>query len=311
MPSISVVIPVFQAEFTIRRLYEQLVPELEALTNQFEIVLVEDFSKDNSWATICELAAYDGRVRGFRLRRNFGQHNALLCGIIAARYDVVVTMDDDLQHPVEGIKSLIAKLDEGYDVVYGAPDKEQHDALRNIASRLTKIMLSSVMGEESALKMSAYRAFRAELKKDFQHYRGVHVSIDVLLTWTTQRFTAINVPHRPRNIGRSGYTLRKLVRHALNTITGMSVLPLRIATIVGFGFTLFGMAVLGFVLFRYLIYGNVVPGFAFLASLIAIFSGAQLFSLGVIGEYLGRLYFRSFNRPPFVILETCGSTETT
>jgi len=310
MPSLSVVIPVFQAELTIRRLYEQLVPELESITNQFEIILVEDFSRDNSWPIIRDLAACDGRVRGIRLRRNFGQHNAILCGIIVSRYDIIVTMDDDLQHPIEAVKLLVAKLDEGYDVVYGAPDKEQHDTLRNIASRLTKIMLSSVMGEESALKMSAFRAFRAELKRDFQHYRGIHVSIDVLLTWTTQRFTAIDIPHRPRNTGRSGYTFRKLARHALNTITGMSVLPLRIATIVGFGFTLFGLVVLGYVLFKYLVDGAVVPGFSFLACVIVIFSGAQLFSLGIIGEYLGRLYFRSFNRPPFVILETCGHSET-
>jgi glycosyltransferase involved in cell wall biosynthesis len=308
MFSISIVIPVYQAEMTLRELHRQLVAALQRITNQFEIVFVEDCGKDRSWEIIEELASSDDHVRGFRLRRNFGQHNALLCGIIAARHGIIVTMDDDLQHPVEYINPLIEKLAEGHDVVYGAPEEEQHHPLRNMASMLTKLMLRSAMGVEEACNISAFRAFRTELRQGFVHFRGTSPSIDVLLTWTTGRFAAIKVPHRPRTSGKSGYTIRKLVRHAFNTITGFSTLPLKLASIVGFVFTLFGISVLCWVLLRFLISGTVVPGFPFLASIITIFSGAQLFALGIFGEYLGRLYFRSFDAPPFVLRESCGGT---
>ena len=309
MPSISVVVPVYQAELNLRALYGELIPVLEAMTSTFELILVEDCSQDRSWEIICDLAARDARVRGFRLRRNFGQHQALLCGIIAARHEVIVTVDDDLQHPVEYIKRLIDKLEDGYDVVYGTPQEEVHSPARNAASVLTKLMLGSVMGLKTARKASAFRAFRTALREGFQDYRGVSASVDVFLAWTTDRFATIDVPYRPRAAGKSGYTFRKLTRHAWNIATGLSTLPLKIAAVLGFVFTLFGAIVLGWVLTEYMINGVVVPGFTFLASVIVIFSGVQLFALGVIGEYLGRLYLQSFDRPPFMVRETCGVAE--
>jgi glycosyltransferase involved in cell wall biosynthesis len=309
MPSVSVVIPVYQAEPNLQALYRELIPAVEAVTSNFEVIFVEDCSKDRSWELICDLAARDARVCGLRLRRNFGQHHALLCGIIAARNDVIVTLDDDLQHPVDEIRRLIDKLQEGYDVVYGTSEKQTHNPARNAASLVTKVMLSSVMGVQTARKASAFRAFRTELRKGFQDYRGESASIDAFLAWTTDRFAAVDVRYRPRVAGKSGYTFSKLVRHALNIITGMSTLPLRAATLAGFVFTLFGMMVLGWVLLRYAINGVVVPGFTFVASVIAIFSGVQLFALGVIGEYLGRLYFHSLDRPPFLVREACGAID--
>jgi len=233
--------------------------------------------------------------------RNYGQHGALLCGIRAARYEVVVTIDDDLQTPPEEIPKLLAEIEMGFDVVYGTPQKESHGFLRNLASKFTKIALQSTMGVETARKVSAFRAFRTELREAFANYDGPFVSIDVLLTWGTRKFSALAVRNDKRAVGVSNYTLGKLVSHAINMITGFSTLPLQIASITGFLFTFFGLGVLLYVIGRYLLNGSAVPGFPFLASVIAIFSGAQLFTLGIMGEYLARMHFRMMSRPSYSI----------
>jgi len=268
-----------------------------------EIIFVNDGSRDTSWETISALSRTYDAVRGINLMRNYGQHNALLCGIRAARYDVIVTMDDDLQNPPEEIPSLLAKLVEGYDVVYGTPKHEQHGLWRDLASQVTKQVLQSSMGAETARSISAFRAFRTQLRSAFAAYQSPYVSIDVLLTWATTRFTAIPVRHDRRQIGVSNYTFRKLIIHALNMMTGFSTWPLQLASLIGFAFTLIGIAVLILVVGRYLVQGDSVTGFPFLASIIALFSGAQLFAIGIIGEYLARMHFRMMERPTYAIRE--------
>ena len=169
---------------------------------------------------------------------------------------------------------------------------------------MTKIAMQRSMGVDTARFVSAFRAFRAELREAFADYDNSYVSIDVLLTWGTTRFGVVHVRHDPRLAGVTGYTLGKLMTHAVNMLTGFSTWPLRIASFVGFAFTLFGLGVLAYVMGRYLIAGGSVPGFPFLASIIAIFSGATLFSLGIIGEYLARMFFRSQGRPSSVVRTT-------
>lgn len=289
-------------------LVKRIQPVLAALGTPFELVLVNDSSSDGSWSRIRELAAEHHWIRGFNLSRNYGQHNALLCGIRHAQFDTIVTIDDDLQNPPEEIVRLLAKLEEGFDVVYGTPDKQQHGFLRNLASQVTKLTLAGAMGAESARKVSAFRVFRTSLREGFEHYRGPFVSIDVLLTWGTTRFSAIPVRHDTRSLGTSNYTLRKLLVHAANMMTGFTALPLQIASLIGFAFTLFGLGLLLFVLGRYWMQGTSVPGFPFLASIISIFSGAQLFALGVIGEYLARMHFRMMEQPPFMVRESTSAT---
>ena len=217
-------------------------------------------------------------------------------------------MDDDLQNPPSEIHHLLEKLNEGYDVVYGTPEKQQHGFLRDMASSMTKFALQNGMGVNTARNVSAFRAFRTWLRKGFQDYQGPFVSIDVLLTWSTSNFTSIVVQHDERIAGKSNYTLGKLINHAINLMTGFSTLPLQIASIMGFVFTLFGFGVLAWVLGHYFIIGGSIPGFPFLASIIAIFSGAQLFALGIFGEYLARIHFRTMDRPPFVVSETSESS---
>jgi glycosyltransferase involved in cell wall biosynthesis len=238
--------------------------------------------------------------------RNYGQHNALLCGIRDARYEVIVTMDDDLQHPPEEIPKLLAKLDDNYDVVYGTPAHEQHGLWRDLASQVTKLALQNAMGSRTARQVSAFRVCRTELRNAFENYQGPFPSIDVLLTWGTTRLAAVKVRHEPRRGGVSNYTVGKLLRHAFNMMTGFSVLPLQLASVVGFVFSVLGLLVLGYVLGRYLVEGGSVPGFPFLASVIAIFSGAQLFALGIIGEYLARMHFRMMDRPTYTVRSTSG-----
>jgi undecaprenyl-phosphate 4-deoxy-4-formamido-L-arabinose transferase len=288
--SISVVVPVYNSEVNLPILVERLEPILKTVAPQYELIMVNDGSMDDSWKVIQQLS----------------ERYPWLSGIHAARYEVIVTIDDDLQNPPEEIPKLLSKLSEGYDVVYGTPEKEQHGFWRDRASQITKLALQGPMGAETARNVSAFRAFRKEVCNAFSGYQGPFVSIDVLLTWGTNRFSALPVRHDTRRSGISNYTFRKLVTHALNMMTGFSTVPLQMASMIGFVFTLFGVGVLLYVTGRYLIQGGSVAGFPFLASIIAIFSGAQLFALGIIGEYLARMHFRSMGQPPSVIRRYVG-----
>ncbi|MBE2271240.1 MAG: glycosyltransferase [Anaerolinea sp.] len=306
LDSISVIIPAYRSSESLPPLMAELARVLPTLTDTYEVIIVNDGSPDGgaTWRAIQTLSATYSWVHGIHLMRNYGQHNALLCGIRQARHDLIVTMDDDLQHPPTEIPKLLTHLREGnYDVVYGTPAHEQHGLLRDLASQVTKLALQSSMGVDIARKVSAFRVFRTLLRGAFENYSSPYVSIDVLLTWGTTRFSAVVARHEERTIGKSGYTLAKLIRHALNMITGFSTLPLQVASIVGFLLALFGILVLVYVIGRYLLMGAVVQGFAFLASIVAIFSGAQLFALGIMGEYLARIHFRTMDRPVYTIRE--------
>jgi undecaprenyl-phosphate 4-deoxy-4-formamido-L-arabinose transferase len=298
---ISVIIPVYNSEKSLPLLINRLQPVLEKIGLPCELILVDDGSRDGSWPVIQSLAKQHAWVVGLNLMRNYGQHNALLCGIRAARFSLIVTMDDDLQNPPEEIATLFATLGNEFDVVYGTPEKQRHGLWRDMASWITKLALQSAMGAETARKVSAFRIFRTSLREAFTTYRSPFVSIDVLLTWATSRFGAVTVRHDPRNVGVSNYRLGKLVTHAVNMMTGFSTMPLQVASLLGFASTFFGVGLLIFVIGRYLIHGGSVPGFPFLACTIAIFSGVQLFALGVIGEYLARMHFRSMERPTYAV----------
>lgn len=300
-PSLSVVVPVYNSARILPELVARLEPVLAANAAEFEVILVDDSSRDDSWEVVQRLAAERPWLSGIHLMRNYGQHNALLCGVRAAAHDVVVTIDDDLQHPPDQIPVLLAELARGHDVVYGYPEKEQHGLWRGLASLITKLALKNAMGSATARRSSAFRVFRTRLREAFESYQSQFVSIDVLLTWGSTRFAAVAVRHDPRKQGVSNYTFRKLVTHALNMLTGFSTFPLQLASVTGFAATLFGLGVLVWVVGRYLVQGSEVAGFPFLASIVAIFSGAQLFALGIIGEYLARMHFRMMERPAYTV----------
>ena len=299
--SISVIIPVYNSADTIVPLYRRIVSVLTGLVVDYEIIFINDASMDKSLDIIYSLSKNDENVKCIDFNKNYGQHNALLCGIRQANCDLIVTLDDDLQNPPEEIPSLLEKLDQGFDVVYGYPTIEKHGIFRNWASVITKMALKTTMGVENAGNVSAFRVFRTELRDSFSDYKGSFISIDVLLSWGTNSFSALPVNHEQRVEGKSNYTVRKLINHALNMITGFSVLPLQIASIMGFVLAFFGLLVFIYVVSRFLLQGSPVPGFPFIASIIAIFSGAQLLAIGIIGEYLARIHFRTMNKPQYFI----------
>ena len=306
---LSVVIPAYKSHAILPVLVSRLEAVLLPSPHRYEILLIDDGSMDDTWNTIDQLTRTHDNLRGISLTRNYGQHNALLCGIRAAHGAVIVTMDDDLQHSPEDIPKLLAEIAKGYDVVYGTPVAEQHGMWRNMASQVTKIALQVALGVHTARSVSAFRAIRTSLRDCFADYRAPSVSIDVLLSWGTTHISALPVHHAPRHSGTSHYSVGRLLVHAFNMITGYSGLPLRMASLMGFAMTLFGIGILGYVVVRYFLLGNPVPGFPFLASIIVIFSGAQLFSIGIIGEYVARLHFRMMDRPTYHIRQETTVTD--
>jgi len=303
---ISFVIPVFRSAQSLTELLERIAAVTRDNSWEFEVIFVEDCGGDNSWAVIQGLAAKNKNIRGFQMSRNYGQHNALLCGIREAKGEIIITLDDDLQHPPEVLPKLVSKLSDEFDVVYGPPEQEQHGLLRDLASQITKLALEGAMGATNARQVGALRAFKTQLRDAFSEYRSPTVNIDVLLTWGTTKFSAVRVRHDLRKHGTSGYTPRKLIVHALNMMTGFSTLPLKLASLMGFVLSVFGFSVLVYVIVSWLLKGSAVPGFAFLASIIAIFSGAQLLALGIIGEYLARMYSRAMEQPSYIVKSTSG-----
>ena len=298
---ISFVVPVYNSAQSLTELAKRIHAVMTEVGISYEIIMVDDGSQDDSWHVISKLSGEFIELKGIQLSRNYGQHNALLCGIRAACMPVIVTIDDDLQTPPEEIPVILSKLDDNSDVVYGTPAKEKHSFWRKAASRITKLVLQNAMGARTASRVSAFRVFRTPLREAFCNYGGAFVSIDVLLSWATTRFESVDVKHDRRKYGRSQYTIRMLVFHALNMMTGFSTLPLEIASLTGFIFTLFGLGILVYVVGRFIMEGGSVPGFPFLASIIAIFSGVQLFSLGIIGEYLARMHFRIMDKPAYAV----------
>ena len=306
---ISVVIPTFNASSSLVELTRRIQSSLKH-NQSIEIILIDDGSSDDTWNKIQSLSSKSRSIRGIKLSRNFGQHNALLCGIREANGSFTVTLDDDLQHSPEAIPQLLSKLEEGFDVVYGTPSQQTHSLSRYIMSKLAKWALKSTMGATVASQISAFRIFRTDLRDAFENYEGSNSNIDVMLTWATDSFSTVKVIHQTRKFGKSGYTFAKLIKHAMNMTTGFSTRPLKLATLIGFIFSAFGLIVFGYVIINWFKEGSIVPGFSFLASIISIFSGAQLVALGIIGEYLARMHVSSTRQPTFLISDRTESSSS-
>jgi undecaprenyl-phosphate 4-deoxy-4-formamido-L-arabinose transferase len=298
---VSVVVPCFRSRDTLKSLVDGLEQTLSAREGRFEIVLVVDGSPDDTGAIAVGLAQTRPNLRVLLLSRNYGQHNALLAGVRAARYDIVVTMDDDLQHPPSEVPALLLPLaDAAIDLVYGVPEKEEHGVLRSSGSRAIKAALAA-SGVPNARQVSAFRAFRTSLRDAFETVQDAAVNLDVLLAWATTSVVSVKVQMDRRTQGRSSYSPTRLVRHAFNMITGYSDTPLRLVSYLGFTCALLGVVLLGVVVYGYATGRTTVAGFTTVASMVALFSGAQMLSIGILGEYIGRLHFRSMGRPTYVV----------
>lgn len=306
LTSITVVIPCYRTPGTLHEVCEQLLEHVAPLADEFELVLVDDGSPDDTWERIVEVVEAHDWVRAVRLSRNYGQHNALLAGLRVASHPIVITMDDDLQNPPSEVPRLLAALADDVDLVYGTPVVETHSAFRNLSSVGTKRLMSKLLGPEVNSKMSAFRVFRRRLLSGSTLVNDPFVSLDVLLSWATTKVAIVEVDFDRRKEGASGYTLSKLFRHAVNMVTGYSTRPLRAVSALGFTISVLGFGLLIYVLARFAIEPSGVEGFTFLAAAISLFSGVQLLSLGVVGEYLARMHFRTMGRPTFTVVTEIG-----
>jgi glycosyltransferase involved in cell wall biosynthesis len=300
---VSIVIPCYRTPGTLPELTRRLSAVMTGHNLRYEIILVVDGSPDGTWDAARKVAADEEHVRAIRLARNYGQHNAIIAGVRAAAYDVVVTMDDDLQHQPEEIPKLLAALTDDVDLVYGIPDVEEHGFARSLASRGVKAGMSVAMGVPNARMLGAFRAFRTFLRQGFDLVNGPHVSVDVALSWGTTRVAAVKVTMHQRQSGRSGYTFTGLLKHTVNMVVGYSTTPLRLVTWFGFLVGCAGLALFARLLWQYFRGDTTVAGFTTVASLIAIVAAVQMIAIGVLGEYVGRIHAGGMGRPTYVIRE--------
>lgn len=298
---VSIVVPVYRSAGTLGELFRRLSAVMDATGLSYELVFVEDGSPDDSWAIL--MALRDGspaRVTAIRLMRNYGQHNAVMCGFRHCRGRLIVTIDDDLQNPPEEIPRLLESLRTGgHDLVYGVPRAKRHRAWQNAGSEVIQAFYRHVFRTKA--RISSFRAIRRELVESIFPYALNFTFIDGLLAWNTQRVGQVEVEHHPRREGRSGYSLRRLLVHAVNIFTNFSLLPLQLVTIGGFVSALCGFAAGIYYLVLYFVKGNFMPGFASIVIAVLVLGGAQLLALGIIGEYLGRLHLNVNRKPQYCV----------
>ncbi len=300
---VSVIVPVYNSSGTLEQLVERLHAEL-ATRYDFEIVLVNDASPDDSGEICRRLATAHSWVRFVDLARNFGEHNAVMAGLSYCRGDCAVIVDDDFQNPPAEVAKLVEKLREGYDVVFSRYEKKQHSAFRNLGSRFNNAVASVMLKKEWGLYLSSFKAISRFMIDEITRYEGPYPYVDGLILRSTANYTTQLVEHSPRQQGRSNYTLMKLTRLWLDMLTNFSILPLRIASLLGILFAFVGLVLTVFVMAERLQDPELVPGWASTAVLILVVSGVQLFALGMIGEYLGRLFLQGNGSPMFVARRT-------
>lgn len=301
--SVSIVVPCYRSAGTLPTLVARVNEVMPRVAAAYEVILVVDSTGDGTWEVAHELAENSGPVRAIQMARNYGQHNAIVAGVRAARFDVVITMDDDLQHLPEQIPVLLGALTDQVDLVYGIPVEEEHGVLRSLASRSIKAGLSTAMGVDNARNVSAFRAFRTFLRNGFDLVSGPHVCVDVALSWATTRITAVKVQMAERTEGQSGYTFRGLMRHTTNMVVGYSSAPLRLVTYLGFATGATGLILFARLIWLYVTGATTVAGFTTISAMVAMFSSAQMIAIGMLGEYVGRIHAAGSGRPTYVIRE--------
>jgi polyisoprenyl-phosphate glycosyltransferase len=309
MPTISVVIPVYRSERSLDELYRRLVPPLEAISEDFEILFVDDCGGDNSWAVISNLAAQDRRVKGIQLSRNFGQHAATICGISRSKGAWIITLDDDLEHQPEYIPDLYRKALEGYSLVYGVYNERTHSAWRNITSQIARKLFNLAIPSLN-YEYTSFRVIHHTVAHALGGFDSPFPFVDGYLSWLTNSYSTVKIQHSPRAHGKSNYDFRKLLRHTINIFVTFSDVPLRVSSWIGLMSFVIGMVWFAFIVFYRLIGGITVSGFASLMAGIVLFGGIQLLVLGTIGTYLGRMNFKSSQKPLYLVSRETTATES-
>lgn len=298
---LSVVIPVFNGAATIGRLVDDLIKELSS-GYDLEIILVNDGSPSDNSAEVCRaIADSTPQVKFLDLSRNFGEHNAVMAGFNYCTGDAAVVVDDDFQNPPSEIVRLVEKLNEGYDVVFSRYEKKKHHALRNLGSGFNNLVASVLIHKPLGLYLSSFKVLNRFLVDELVKYTGPYPYIDGLILRVSRNYATVQVRHDTRVEGRSGYTARKLVSLWLNMFTNFSILPLRLSVLTGCLLALAGLVVAAFSFIERLRRPDLPPGWASLMISILVVSGVQLVAIGMVGEYLGRMFMKDNGNPQFVV----------
>lgn len=306
---LSIVIPVYGSELILPELVSQIrkvMADFEDIREDYEIIFVCDRSPDNSWRVIQSLASDYPQVHGILLRMNVGQHNALMAGFAIARGEVIVTMDDDLQHSPADIPKLLLGIKQGYDVVYGRFKNRNHAFWKIVGSRFNNLVAGYLMQKPRDLYLSPFRAMKSVIRDDILRYRGPYVYVDGLILSVTRNITSVDVDHYDRYAGDSGYDFRKSISLWLKMAINFSIVPLRLTSLLGLFFSGLGflLAIL-FIIQKFTL--DLMPiGWSSLIVTILIIGGVQLLALGMVGEYLGRVLLTINSKPQYVVAETVG-----
>lgn len=301
----SAVIPVFNEEGNLEVLYTRLTKVLESLGEPYEIIFVDDSSTDGSFQILRDLHQRDSNVKVIRFTRNFGQHPAISAGLHFAQGEVIITLDADLQNPPEEIPKLLGKLDEGYEIVFGVLQKRKHSAFRRAGSSFAKWVLAKLLPVEMT-NLSGFRALRSEVVAHLKLFSEKNKFLDGLLCWMGFRVGIVAVEHHQRRSGKTKYSLFKLFSLWFDMVVSFTDLPLKITSFVGLFLGIIGFLLALFYLIRYFLYGFSVPGFATIVILITLFAGIQLFCLGIMGEYIGRINKEVKNKPEYIVRDKLG-----
>ena len=300
--SVSILIPVYRNEGGLDELVRRIALSMNAanFAGQFELILVDDCSPDNSWQAIQALASTHTFVKGATLSRNFGQHNAIMAGLNLVQGQYIVLMDDDLQHPPEAIPSLIQKLIEGADVCYTRYANRQHAAWKIAGSKFNDLMASWLLSKPKGLYLSSFKALKRGLVEQIRSHEGPFAYLDGLILDITRRIATVEIQHGTRAFGEGNYSFKKSVSLWLRMVTGTSIIPLRIVTLMGALIAMLGFFGAIFVVLTNYFYPNESKGWASIIVTILLVSGFQMLFIGVLGEYLGRIHLRLNNKPQYL-----------
>lgn len=301
---ISFVIPCYRSEQTLPAVIEEIREKMNSMEQyQYDIFLVNDCSPDDTFGVIRKLCAEDEKIKGIDFSRNFGQHSALMAGLRHSDGDYVVCLDDDGQTPADEVDRLLGKLEEGYDAVYAKYEHKQHSAFRNLGSKVNERMTRTMLGKPAELYISSYFAVKRFVVEDMIRYENSYPYVIGLVLRATRNIANVPVNHRERSVGTSGYTLNKLISLWFNGFTAFSVKPLRIATAIGGTSAVIGFLYGIYTIVKRLLKPNVPMGFSSTMAAIVFFGGMMMLMLGLIGEYIGRIYISLNNSPQYVIRE--------
>ena len=306
---ISIVIPCYNSQNTIAHVVEEIENAM-ADREKYEIILVNDCSPDSTKDVIKDLCSKKSYITGVDLVRNFGQHAAIMAGFHYVNGDIVVCMDDDGQTPADEIWKLIDKIREGHDAVYARYNNKQHSLFRNLGSKLNDIMADMMLGKPRDLYVSSYFAVKRFMINEMIKYQNPYPYVIGLVLRSTKDIVNVDIKHRERMAGTSGYTLGKLINLWMNGFTAFSVKPLRIATCFGGIMALFGF-LYGFItVIRKLLGLNYIMGYSGIITILTIIGGILLLMLGIIGEYIGRIYISLNNSPQYIVRNVFNDKDT-